>query len=281
MRSMAITVVLFVVGTIGFSAQAPAAFDVASIKPNRSMTVRPRLSVGFLPGGRFEAIAATLQGLIAIAHGGGQMLRPSQVVGAPGWIGTERFDIQAQAERGTAGVPPDQMLVMLQNLLADRFKLAVHWEKREQPIYALTFRRPDRAPGPRLRRAEADCDTRAAQISANATVRPMVCGLEGAPGRVLGRTMSLADFATRQLPSILDRLVVDRTGVDGSFDWDLDWAPGPGEPSSISVDGAPAPSTGGPSIFTALEEQLGLKLETERGQVDVLVVDAVSRPTPD
>lgn len=97
----------------------------------------------------------------------------------------------------------------------------------------------------------------------------------------MGRTMTLADFAMRQLPSIVDRLVIDRTGVDGNVDWDLEWSPGPGEPSLPSVDGATAPSTDGPSIFAALEEQLGLKLNTERGQVDVLVVDAVSRPTPD
>jgi bla regulator protein blaR1 len=281
MRSMPVTLVLFVAGTIAISAQDPTAFEVASIKPNNSATVQPR--VGFPPGGRFEAIAATLQGLITLAHGGGQM-RPSQVVGGPAWIGTERFDINAQAENGTGPaprVPPNQMLLMVQNLLADRFKLVVHWEKREQPIYALRFARPDRALGPRLRRAETDCDTRVAQIPANATQRPMVCGMEGAAGRALGRTMTLSDFATRQLPSILDRLVVDRTGADGIFDWDLEWTPGPGERSSTSVDGTTAPSTGGPSIFAALEEQLGLTLDPERAQVDVLVVDAVSRPTPD
>ena len=99
-----------------------------------------------------------------------------------GWDGALRHHGAGGAGRGPASrVPPTQILLMVQNLLADRFKLAVHWEKREQPIYALTFSRSDRALGPRLRRAEADCDTRVAQIPANATARPMVCGMEARP----------------------------------------------------------------------------------------------------
>jgi uncharacterized protein (TIGR03435 family) len=103
--------------------------------------------------------------------------------------------------------------------------------------------------------------------------------MERTYGRALGRTMTISEFAARQLPSILDRLVVERTGATGIFDWDLEWAPGPGELSPLSAD-APATPPERPSIFTALEEQLGLKLDTERAQVDVLVIDAVARPTP-
>lgn len=259
--------------------QNSVAFDVVSIKPNTNATARPR--AGFSPG-RFEAVAATVQDLITLAYGGGQGLRRSQIIGAPGWTATERFDVIAQMENRTGSaspVAPDRMLLMVQTLLADRFMLRVRWEKREQPIYALTFVRPDRTLGPRLRRADADCDTRVARAPVEATQRPMICGMERAYGRALGRTMTLSDFATRQLPSILDRLVVDRTGADGIFDWDLEWAPGPGEVSPLSAD-PPAAPVDGPSIFAALEEQLGLRLDTERAQVDVLVIDAISRPTP-
>jgi uncharacterized protein (TIGR03435 family) len=259
--------------------QSAVAFDVASIKPNKSAIARPR--AGFGPG-RFEAVAATMKDLITLAFGGGQGLRRSQIIGAPGWTEAEHFDVLAQMENraGAASpVTPDRMLQMLQNLLNDRFMLVVHWEKREQPVYALSFARADRALGPRLQRADADCDTRVARIPKTTTERPMICGMERSYGHALGRTMTLSDFAARQLPSILDRLVVDRTGADGIFDWDLQWTPGPGEVSPLAAE-APAVLPDGPSIFTALEEQLGLKLETERAQVDVLVVDAVSRPTP-
>jgi uncharacterized protein (TIGR03435 family) len=264
-------------GTTQSSAITGPTFEVASIKPNKNAMARPR--AGFGPGGRFEATASTVQDLITMAYGGRQGIRRSQIIGAPGWTGTERFDVRAQVENG-AGQAPDQMLQMLQNLLADRFKLVSHRDKREQPIYALTFARSDRALGPQLRRADADCDTRAARIPPDATERAMVCGLEGGPGRAMGRTMTLSDFAARQLASFLDRSVVDRTGMEGIFDWDLQWSPGPGEVAPLSID-EPPPITDGPSIFQALQEQLGLKLITERGVVDVIVVDAVSRPTPD
>jgi uncharacterized protein (TIGR03435 family) len=285
---LAAVAVAFAGWTLGGDAQSRdvttgvAAFEVASIKPNKA-TANPR--VGFGPGGRFEAVAATVQDLIALAHGSGKMLLRSQIVGTPQWTGTERFDVMAQAENGTGPAPrvaPDRMLLMVRNLLADRFRLATHWDTRELSTYALILARADRALGPRLRRIDADCEARRAQVPANADPRPMVCGMERAHGRALGRTMTLANFATMQLPLLVDRLVVDRTGLDGAFDWDLEWTPGPGEvPPLTGGDSASttAPADG-PSLVTALEEQLGLKLNPERGQVDVLVVDAVSRPTP-
>ena len=283
-RGIGICAVVFAAWTIQGDAQsqsastAPVVFDVVSIKPNPSAAVRPR--AGFRPG-RFEAVAATVQDLIAMAYSGDQ-LRRSQIIGAPQWTERERFDVIAHIEDTSqaARVTPDRMLLMVQNLLIDRFKLVVHWEKREQPIYTLTFAKAGQVLGPKLRRADADCDTRSSRIPANAGARPVVCGMEGTAGRALGRTMTLSDFATRQLSRIVDRVVVDRTGAVGIFDWDLEWAPGPGEVSPLSADGAVPPPAEGPSIFVALEEQLGLKLDTERGQVSVLVVDAVSRPTP-
>ncbi|HEY1305971.1 MAG TPA: TIGR03435 family protein [Vicinamibacterales bacterium] len=256
-------------------------FTIVSIKQNKSATVRPR--VGFRPGSRFEAIAATVQDLIALAYGGGQGIRRSQIVDAPRWTESERFDIRAQVEDGTGpapAVPPDLMLQMLQNLLADRLKLVAHRDRREQPIYALTLLRPDGTLGPQLRRADADCDSRVARIPPDVKQRPLVCGMEGGLGRARGQTMRIADFAARQLSSILDRQVVDRTALEGIFDWELQWAPAPGELAPLGSDDPP-PSPDGPSIFKALEEQLGLKLVTERGLVDVVVVDSISRPTPD
>ena len=271
-----------VTGTLPSHAQsqsastAVVAFDVVSIKPNLSATALPR--AGFRPG-RFEAVAATAQDLITMAYTGDQMLRRSQIVGAPRWTETERFDVIAQID-GAARGTPDRMLLMLQRVLADRFKLAVHWEKREQTIYVLRFANPSRVLGPKLRRADADCDTRVAQIPPTTTPRPLVCGMEGTAGRALGRTMRLSDFAMRQLSRILDRVVVDRTGATDIFDWDLEWTPGPGEIYPLSADVAVSSPADAPSIVVALEEQLGLKLDTERALVDVLMIDAMSRPAP-
>jgi len=284
-RGIGICAVVFAAWTLQVDAQsqsastAPVVFDVVSIKPNLSASVRPR--AGFRPG-RFEAVAATVQDLIAMAYSGDQ-IRRSQIIGAPQWTERERFDVIAHIEDTSqaARVTPDRMLLMVQNLLVDRFTLVVHWEKREQPIYTLTFAKAGQVLGPKLRRADADCDTRSSRIPANAAARPVVCGMEGTAGRALGRTMTLSDFATRQLSRIVDRVVVDRTGAVGIFDWDLEWTPGPGEVSPLSSDTAVQPPPDAPSIFAALEEQLGLKLDTERAQVDVLVVDSVRQPSPD
>ena len=282
-RYLSLSVV--VLGLAACAAQAQSTgpgprFSVASIKQNKDLAAQPR--AGFRPGNRFEAIAATVQDLIALAFGGGPGIRRSQIVGAPSWAGSDRFDIHAQVDERTSPAPtlsPEQMLQMVQDLLADRFKLVTHRDRREQPIYALTLLRRDGALGQQLRRADANCDARVARIPPGVTPRPLVCGMERGLGNARGQTMRIAEFAARQLPSILDRQVVDRTGLEGDFDWEVQWTPGPGELAPLGADDRPNPD--GPSIFQALEEQLGLKLVPERGLVDIIVVDSVDRPTPD
>jgi uncharacterized protein (TIGR03435 family) len=199
-------------------------------------------------------------------------LHDIQVTGGPGWINSDRFDIVAKAE----GNPSTDARLMLRTLLADRFKLMVHHETRELPVYALVIARRDGKLGPQLRPSNlADC-LAAPKLSTpsdpNAAVR---CG--GGflrTGELGARAMEFSTLATT-VSNLADRPVVDRTGLTGTFDWNLQW----------TADRSPSPtgdrSTDSVSLFTALQEQLGLKLEPTRGPVDVLVIDHVERPIED
>ena len=245
---------VFVAVTAAVSAQSPTkpAFEVAAIRPNKSADAVPR--IGFPPG-RFEAVAATVQQLISYAYADRQPLRSSQIIGAPSWIGTERFDIAAVIATGPSRSPNE----MLRALLAERFRLTVHSDRRELPTYALVRLRKDGTLGSRLRPAPLDCDTRAAQAPPG-TPGIAVCGGGPIPGGVMGRTMKMENLAG-SLSSAVDRVVIDRTGLEGNYDWDLEW------------------KEEGPSVFTALQEQLGLKLEPDRALLPVIVIDSVDRPT--
>jgi uncharacterized protein (TIGR03435 family) len=183
---------------------------------------------------------------------------------------------------------------MLRALLAERFNLAVHKETREMPVFALVLARSDGSFGPQMRRSPDDCSNAAARGrgSAPAGARSpwdgISCGTSVGPGIILagGRTMAQIATSFSRLTttgSSLNRLVVDRTGLEGTFDMTLRFTPenipnfGPGGPPP----GLPAIDPNGPSIFTAVQEQLGLKLDSQRGPVEVLVIDRVSRPTED
>jgi uncharacterized protein (TIGR03435 family) len=274
--------------------QTPAAdnpsFEVASVKPNESGD--PRVMIGGGPGGRFNASNVPLRMLIRNAY----QLQDSQLVGGPAWLATERFDIVAKAEGNPAPVPPGSvgpMQLMMRNLLADRFKLVVHRETREQPIYALVLARSDGKPGPQLRKSEIDC---AAMAAARGRVggpppgppapgeRPQ-CGMRMGPGQLSGGGFPLSQLGTT-LSQLVQRMVVDRTGLSGNFDIDLTWTPEPGQglppgPPPPGASALPPIDPNGPSLFTALQEQLGLKLDSQRGPVEVLVIDSVEMPTPD
>jgi uncharacterized protein (TIGR03435 family) len=208
-------------------------------------------------------------------------VQADQIVGAPDWIESERFDIEAKADREyapQADGPAPELLAMMRNLLAERFKLAVHHESRDQPVYALVAARADKALGPQLRRVDVDCAAEAARAMAarrggapppqtDANKMPP-CGARVRPGQIMARGTTLQQL-TRGLSQFLGRTVIDRSGLPGTFDIDLEWAP------EETADAK------GPSIFTAVQEQLGLKLESERAPVDVLVIDRVERPDPD
>ena len=265
-------------------------FEVASVKPNKSGDMR--VMFGMQPGGRFTATNAPLVALIRQAY----QLQNFQLVGAPDWINNERFDIVAKAEGDVAPTPPGAvgpMQLMMRNLLAERFKLVTHRETREMPIYALVLARADGKLGPQLRPAAVDC---AAMMRERGRGAPppsfpppgerMQCGMRIGPGVMNGGGFPMSQFA-QTLSQFVQRIVVDRTGLTGNYDLDLTYTPdpslqaGPGGPPPPGAPALPPVDLNGPSIFTAVQEQLGLKLESERGQVEVMVVDGVDRPTPD
>lgn len=274
-------------GQIAAPAGARPTFEVASVKPNRSGD--GRVGIGMQPGGRFTATNVPLRTLIRLAY----QLQDFQIVGAPGWIATDRFDINAKAEGDVPpaplGGPPGPMQFMMQSLLAERFNLKVHTERRDMPIYALALARNDRALGPQLRPAAVDCAAMMAARRGGGPPPPPLqpgerpqCGMRIGPGQMAGGGFPLSQLANT-LSSFVQRVVVDRTELTGTFDLDFTWTPDqlPQGPPPPGAPPLPPIDPNGPSIFTALQEQLGLKLESTRGPVEVLVVDSVSQPTPD
>jgi uncharacterized protein (TIGR03435 family) len=185
-----------------------------------------------------------------------------QIVGGPNWKNTERFDVIAKAAEGS--YPSRQELnLMLQSLLADRFKLRVRRDTAIGPIYSLVVARTDGTLGPHLRRSAVDCLVAPASIRSD----PDRCGLRYEFDSVHERGIPLAPVVAF-LESLVKRPVVDRTGLTGPFDLDLEY----------NRDGsATSPK---PSIFTALQEQLGLKLEAVQGPVETLVIEYAEHPTP-
>jgi uncharacterized protein (TIGR03435 family) len=264
---------------------APPTFEVASVRLNRDGN--GLIAVGFEPGGRFRATNTPLRLLIRLAY----QVQDFQIVGGPGWIDSERFDIVAKAE----GVPPlPQIRLMLRSLLEDRFKLVARSETRELPIYALVIARADGKTRPELRPSGAECAPLTLWPGAPPPPPPPAgpanpgrgaprCPSMFVPGRTSARAVTMAQLATT-LSQFVSRFVIDRTGLSGNFDFDLQWTPDqlPLGPPGGAVPGAPGPppvDLNGPSIFTALQEQLGLKLEPQRGPVDVLVIDRAEQPT--
>jgi uncharacterized protein (TIGR03435 family) len=255
-------------------------FEVASIKRNTGDAQKAFVLQRFLPGGGFEGFNVTLGSVIRLAYG----LQDFQMVGGPKWVDTDRFDIQM---RGPQGAAESEAPRRLQSLLAERFALKAHMEKRNHPIYALVLARADRSLGPRLRRSQFDAKTIQEQDAkmlreSPATFQPLECGL--AAGRRLGSCgQTIASLATR-FPMYVGRIVVDRTGLTGAYQYDLRFGDRP-IPGAGPGGGFPFPVTSqagdpdAPSLFTALEEQLGLKLVPQTGPVDVLVIDHVVQPT--
>jgi uncharacterized protein (TIGR03435 family) len=261
----------------------PTTFEAASLKPNRSgdsgSTFRR------LPGGRFNAINVTLRQLITNAY----QIQGFQLVSAPEWIGEERFDIVAKIEGNPPPMPPgspnDPMILAVRVLLEDRFKLVTHRETRQLDIYALVMARPDRRNGPALRQTQQDCERLMREV-ARTGVMPspppgtsVLCGSRGTFGRVDAGGVTMSMLANN-LASQVGRIVVDRTGLEGGWDFELTFAPEARGPLPSGVEPPPV-EPDAPSLFTALQEQLGLKLESTKGPVEVLVIDGVSRPTPD
>jgi uncharacterized protein (TIGR03435 family) len=209
----------------------PAAFEVASVRLNKSGTGSSRFNSG---KGSVHSTNVSLRDLIRFAYG----VKDYQLTG-PDWLATQRFDIVAKAE---APVPDDQLMAMLQTLLAERFKLAIHRETKERTVYELVVGKN----GPRLHEVEAG-----GQHSS------------GGRGFLSAQRMSMSQLAD-SLSRTVSLPVLNMTGIEGVFDIELKWAP--------EEDNA-----NGPSIFTAVQEQLGLKLEQRKGPMEFIIVDRAER----
>ena len=265
---MRMTLSILVVSTAVVAAQstsiptsADVAFEVASVKPNKS---GERNSSTSGRAGGFTATNVTAQELIVYAF----RLRQFQLASGPNWLGSDRFDIQA---RVPADAKQDNR-AMTRALLRDRFKLVVHTETKQEQVYALVVDRPDGKLGPQLKPSTKDCQ--ASQPGA-----PSPCGMNtsvsDAMGTLVGTGQSIEQLVGALGSFGLNRMVIDRTGLMGSFDIELKWRPD----NLRSTTAAPASDV--PSIFAAMQEQLGLRLESQRGPVEFLVVDSIGRPAPD
>jgi bla regulator protein BlaR1 len=254
-------------------------YDVASIKPNKSGDDMVRMMSE--PDG-LTATGATLDLLIQNAYG----VRDSQILGAPSWFRSERYDIAAKMDGSTAEelrkLSEDQRKVerdrMLQALLSDRFQLRFHSDTKELPVYALVITKN----GPKLRQAKPD-DTypngfKGPEDRPTGGAGMMLMQLGG--GQITGQGVPLADLV-KQLSQQLKRTVQDKTGLMGKYDFTLRWTPdeSQGPPGPARIDNTPPPGDSGPSIFTAIQEQLGLKLESQTGPVEILVIDHVEKPS--
>jgi len=246
--------------------------------------------MGFVPRPKgFAAQNVTLRLLVMLAY----EVRELEIVGGPGWMASDRFDIAGTIESPDK-IDDDALQRMLQALLAERFKLRVHREGRELAMYALVASRPDRTLGARLRPFTGECiapPTRgAAPVPETPTgllpvsdpaKGPQPCLASLGVGRLSARGLPMTDLAVTlaRLPAV-SRRVVDRTGLSGRFDYDLEWTP-PVMPIGASPAASTDPPNAGPNLFTALQEQLGLKLEPGRETLSVLVIDSVEQPSPD
>ena len=262
-------------------------FEVASIRQNLSNDTR---SFSAQPGGRLVVRNFAVQGLIAAAYEMAdiQALIPERILGGPDWIESERYDIEAKAAtefQFRPGAPPQDMFLMLRSLLEDRFKLTTHRETREMSIFELVVARKDRTLGPGLHKSSVDCDAlfaggRAAVPPAPRTPSgPPPCRVMGGPARTVAAGVTMRQLAAN-LSNHMQRFVVDKTGLTERFDLNLTWTP-ERLPAGSPPPGIPPVDPNGASLVTALQEQLGLKLEAARGPVSVLVIDRVEHPTPD
>ncbi len=254
------------------------AFEVSSVKPNKAGPSSPRRA-GLPPGERVTMINVPLLTLMQIAYPG-----MSAIIGGPNWMGTpgqpnfdaDRFDLNAKSE---APASTDQLRLMLQTLLEERFKLAVHTEMRQADVYALRLARADGRLGPNLHPAAADCR---ALIAADKNPVPgrHPCGTVGTnrpPWHVRG--VPITQLLVLQID--LGRPIVDQTGLTGFFDFDLDWTPRGAFEPSLDRSRFPDIDLTAPDLITAVQQQLGLKFVSEKQDQPVLVIDHVEPPTPD
>jgi uncharacterized protein (TIGR03435 family) len=237
------------------AADADPAFEVATIKPSRpdARGGGPRVQ-----GGNISTLNMTLTNLMTFVYD----IHPNQFIGAPAWSTSDKFDITGKAD--VEGQPnQEQLKIMLRKLLATRFQLAFHKEQRELPAYILSVAKGG------------------AKISKNAGKNETTGIIFRSPGSVLLNDVSMDDFCKMLQIAAVDRPVANQTGLPGTYDFSLVWtldslqAPVPNLNSLAPADKADAP----PDLFTAVQQQLGLKLEASKVRIEVLVVDRVEKPS--
>jgi uncharacterized protein (TIGR03435 family) len=240
---------------------APKQFDVATIKP--SAVNDGRFAYLGLPGGALSATGVPLKMLLMEAYG----VKAFQISGEPDWANTARWDIEAKVEGVQGRLSQAQHGAMLRVLLEDRFQLKVRRETREMPVYALV-------------------------VEKGGSKLTLHTGEPPPPGQTIRQGLGMFSvkkgglaLLAAQLERQLWRVVIDRTGLKGEYDYTLHWTPetGQGGPESLGLPPQAEPAapvdSKGPSIFTALQEQLGLKLESQRGPVEIIVIESVEKPS--
>jgi len=250
-------------------------FDVVSVKPDKSGTGMMRIRS---TSDGYSATNVSPKLLIQMAYG----IRQDLISGAPGWTDSSRYDFDAKVAGADVDalkkLSPEQRRTMLQPALADRFKLKVHSETKQLPVFELVVAKG----GSKLKEA-APGDTYANGIKGVDGVGRAGTMRMG-PGQLTGQGVPIATLVNL-LAQQLHQTVIDKTGLTGKYDLELTWTPDQGsDPMFKGTDGAPqkadpAPDSSGPSIFTALQEQLGLKLQSTKGPVETLVVDHIEMPS--
>lgn len=249
-------------------------FDVVSIKPNKSASGMVRTM--FKPDG-YAATNVSLNMLIQAAYG----IKEDQIAGSPSWADSVRYDIDAKV--AGSDVPDLQKMknedrgVLLQPLLAERFKLAVHRETKVLPIYELVVAKN----GPKLKEATPADSSSDGIKSPNGVPRAGMMMMR--PGQLTGQGIPMTSLAN-QLSRQLHRTVIDKTGLTRKYDVTLQWTDDHSDSMFKGPDGSPqradpAPDASGPSLFTAIQEQLGLKLQSTKGPVETIVIDHVEMPS--
>lgn len=235
--------------------KANPSFEVATIKPSKPDEQGKAFLVR---GNRFRTINTTLSEMMSFAYG----IHAKQVVGAPAWLDFDKFDLDAKPEG--EGAPNDrQWKGMLQKLLVERFKLTFHHDKKELSVYVLAAGRG----GPKLNKSQGDPNG--------------LPGLffRGRPGDLVVHNATMADFASLLQNAVLDRPVIDQTGIPGRWDFTLNWTPDDSQFAGMAAKIPPATdgSVPPPALYTAIQEQIGLKLDAIKAPADVLVIDHIEK----
>jgi uncharacterized protein (TIGR03435 family) len=252
-------------------------FDVASVKPAAPGGRGTFMTV--IPGG-LRMSNMTLKELIAVAY----RIQSFQISGGPPWFDSAHFDVLAKSD---AQPKRDDVPPMLQALLADRFELKLHRETREMPVLALVLARKDGKLGPALIESkEGSCSTADPTKGPLPPIQPgnpMPCGaMRRSPRQLTATRIAISQLIT-ELSRFLGRTVIDKTGLTGNYDVTLDFTLDEAQLAAMLPPDAPRPpppdGTGPPSIYVALQEQLGLKLETQKGPVEIFFIDHAEKPS--